>query len=84
MDRYYIEAFLAAHASDVRGHVLEVGDDAYTRRFGAGEVTRSDVLHVGEGNPQATIVGDLTHAEHIPSGAFDCVILTRRSSSSMT
>src|SRR5215813_1540561 len=25
IDRYYIERFLAAHASDVRGHVLEIG-----------------------------------------------------------
>ena len=34
MDRHYIERFLAQHAVDVQGRVLEVGDDAYTRRFG--------------------------------------------------
>jgi SAM-dependent methyltransferase len=77
LDRYYIEAFLARHAPDVQGHVLEIGDDAYTRRFGHNNVTRSDVLHIAEGNPQATIVGDLAQGEHIPSDAFDCIILTQ-------
>ncbi|HEX6050119.1 MAG TPA: hypothetical protein VFZ21_12650, partial [Gemmatimonadaceae bacterium] len=51
VDRYYIEGFLARYASDVRGRVLEVGDDSYTRRFGGNRVTRRDVLHVHEGNP---------------------------------
>ena len=30
-----------------------------------------------EGNPQATIVGDLTDAPQIPSDAFDCAIVTQ-------
>ena len=38
VDRYYIERFLQQHAADIRGHVLEIGDDAYTRRFGGGQV----------------------------------------------
>jgi SAM-dependent methyltransferase len=76
VDRHYIEGFLAGHANDVRGRVLEIGDDAYTRRFGGPRVTRRDVLHV---NPVegATFVGDLTRADGIPSDAFDCVILTQ-------
>jgi SAM-dependent methyltransferase len=77
IDRYYIESFLAQHANDVRGRVLEIGDDSYTRRFGDDRVTIRDVLHVAEDNPHATIVGDLTCADHIPSDAFDCVILTQ-------
>ncbi len=77
IDRYYIENFLAEHAADVRGRVLEVEDDAYTRRFGGERVTRSDVLHLRAGHPGATIIADLTAAEHVPSGAFDCVILTQ-------
>lgn len=32
------------------------------------------MLHVKEGNPKATIVGDLTCANDIPSETFDCVI----------
>jgi hypothetical protein len=34
IDRYYIENFLAHHAEDIRGHVLEVRDATYTQRFG--------------------------------------------------
>lgn len=77
VDRHYIEQFLAAHAPYVRGRVLEIGGREYTRRFGDGRVSRSDVLHVDHSNPAATYVGDLACAAHVPSGAFDCVILTQ-------
>lgn len=74
IDRYYIEQFLSSNASDIRGCVLEMGDPFYTRKFGGDRVTRSDVLHVAEGNPEATIVADLTRADHVPSDAFDCIV----------
>jgi SAM-dependent methyltransferase len=77
IDRYYIEYFLARYAQDIRGRVLEIGDDSYTRQFGGDRVTTRDVMHVAVGNPIATIVGDLTSAEHIPSNTFDCFILTQ-------
>jgi SAM-dependent methyltransferase len=77
IDRYYIERFLSLHASDIQGHVLEIGDDSYTRRFGGNRVTKSDVLHVAAGNPKATIVADLTSANDIPSNTFDCMIFTQ-------
>ena len=44
VDRWYIERFLEHHADDIRGVVLEFGDDRYTRRFG--RPTQSDVLNV--------------------------------------
>lgn len=77
IDRYYIENFLARHAEDIQGHVLEIGDDTYTRKFGGERVSRSDVLHAWAGNPKATIVADLTCADHIPSDTFDCIIFTQ-------
>ncbi|WP_460208282.1 glycosyltransferase [Scytonema sp. NUACC21] len=77
IDRYYIEKFLATQADDIRGRVLEIGDNFYTRKFGGERVTKSDVLHVVEGNPDATIVGDLTNADLIPSDTFDCLVLTQ-------
>ena len=77
VDRHYIDRFLARHAADVRGRVLEIGEDRYTRRFGGDRVKRVDVLHVEEGNPQATIVGDLADAPQIPDGTYDCVICTQ-------
>lgn len=77
IDRYYIENFLARYGEDVRGRTLEIGDNSYTRRYGGERVTRSDVLHVVEGSPQATIIADLSSAGSIPSNTFDCIILTQ-------
>jgi SAM-dependent methyltransferase len=77
IDRYYIEQFLAAHVSDVRGHVLEVGDAEYSRKFGGDRVTKQDVLHLDSSNPAATIVGDLSTPGLLPAGAFDCIIMTQ-------
>jgi len=77
VDRYYIDRFLARHASRIVGRVLEIGDDSYTRRFGGSRVRRSDVLHVRPGNPRATLIGDLTDPDVLPENAFDCIILTQ-------
>ena len=75
IDRYYIEKFLAQHSEDIRGHVLEIEEAVYTRRFGGNKVTRSDVLHVDASHPLCTIAADLTKADNIPSNSFDCIIL---------
>jgi glycosyltransferase involved in cell wall biosynthesis len=77
IDRYYIEHFLERNAGHIAGRVLEVRDDEYTRRFGGDRVTRADVLHPSPDNPKATIVADLTRAEHLPADQFDCVVLTQ-------
>jgi SAM-dependent methyltransferase len=77
IDRYYIERFLAANATDVRGRVLEIGNDRYTRQFGLQKVSHSDIWHVNASNPRATIIGDLAHAPHVPADSFDCIILTQ-------
>jgi len=75
IDRYYIEEFLSRHSTDIRGRVLEIENNGYTCRFGGERVIQSDVLHATANNPNATIIADLTHAEHIPSDTFDCIIL---------
>jgi len=77
IDRYYIERFLSLHSEDVRGHVLEIADDRYTRQFGGSKVTCSDVLNLTADNPRATIIADLASADLIPSNTFDCVIFTQ-------
>jgi len=77
IDRYYIEVFLKKRSADIRGRVLEIADDFYTRRFGGDRVTVSDVLHAVPGNPHATIVGDLATGNGIPGNVFDCMILTQ-------
>jgi SAM-dependent methyltransferase len=82
IDRYYIEDFLRRHSGvegygigDIRGRVLEVGDDSYTRAFGSAE--HVDVLSADAGNPAATIEADLGTGEGLPTDAFDCVICTQ-------
>lgn len=77
VDRYYIEKFLTRYSQDILGRVLEIGDDSYTRQFGGDQVKHREVLHVEAGNPAATIIGDLTHADHVPSNHFDCFICTQ-------
>ena len=77
VDRHYIEAFLRRHAADIRGRVLEVGEDAYTVEFGGARVNRSDILHADDSNPRATLIGDLADGGTLPSAAFDCFICTQ-------
>jgi SAM-dependent methyltransferase len=76
IDRVYVEDFVRAHAADIRGRVLEIAAPDYTTRFGRG-VRHVDILMATDGNPQATIVGDLTDAPQIPSDALDCAIVTQ-------
>ncbi|HVJ09357.1 MAG TPA: glycosyltransferase [Acidisarcina sp.] len=76
VDRYYIENFLADHAGDITGRVLEIGDDAYSRRYGS-KISRQDVLHIDPRHSKATLFGDLTQPEVLPEGAFDCIVLTQ-------
>lgn len=77
IDRYYIEKFLARHASDIRGRVLEVGDDSYSARYGTGAISRQDVVHVSPDAPGATIIGDLSQPGLLEAGAFDCMIVAQ-------
>jgi peptidoglycan/xylan/chitin deacetylase (PgdA/CDA1 family)/SAM-dependent methyltransferase len=77
LDRYYIERFLARHQGDIRGRVLEVKDDGYTRMFGGDRVKASDVVDVDLSNDQATIFADLTAAAGIGPDVYDCFILTQ-------
>ena len=74
VDRFYIERFLKVHSADVRGQVLEIGDDSYSRRFGGSRVTGQDVLNLRPGQPGTTIVGDLAAAGTLPPDSFDCII----------
>lgn len=89
IDRFYIERFLARYSGhdgyvggEIRGDVMEVGGDAYARRFGGyaspgSAVTSMTVLHADDSNPGATLVGDLVSGAGIPSDAYDCVICTQ-------
>ena len=77
LDRYYIHQFLSRHRQDIRGRVLEIKDDGYTRWFGDDRVSVSDVLDVDPRNARATIVADLTRADAIADDTYDAFILTQ-------
>ena len=78
LDRFYIEAFLERHATDIAGRVLEIGEDRYTRQFGGDRVRRADILDTpASDNPNATLVADLQTGDGVPSAGFDCMILTQ-------
>jgi SAM-dependent methyltransferase len=77
VDRHYIERFLAGNADDIRGRVLEIGDNTYTLRFGGSRVERSDIFYVDTSNPHATFVGDLARRDVLPEAIFDCIIMTQ-------
>ena len=76
VDRVYIDAFIARHAPDIRGDVLEVEWPQYTSRFGQAVVT-SHVVDIDEANPRATLVADLGMSSSLPVDSFDCFIMTQ-------
>jgi SAM-dependent methyltransferase len=53
-----------------------VKDRGYMDRFGTA-VTQRDVLDIDSSNQHATIVADLTAADHVDADQFDCFILTQ-------
>jgi SAM-dependent methyltransferase len=77
VDRYYIDKFIAAHSADVRGHVLEVGVEVYTRKYGGDRVIRSEILDIRPDLAGVTIVADLASADHLPSASFDCILVAQ-------
>ena len=77
VDRYYIEKFLEKSSPAIQGRVLEVGEDTYSKKFGAEKITQQDVLHYNQPDPIVTILGDLTQPGVLPEAAFDCIILTQ-------
>ena len=76
VDRYYVERFLDAHSTDIRGRVLEVAEDTYSRRFGGQNVECQDILSL-EPREGATIVGDLVDPATLGTSTYDCIILTQ-------
>lgn len=76
IDRHYIEGFLEENRHDIGGHVLEIRDDGYTRRFGTG-AEKVSILDIDAANPRATIVGDLGDPAALPQDTFDCIICTQ-------
>lgn len=76
IDRHYIGDFLARNQHHITGRVLEIGDAAYSAQFGR-DITVQDILHLCEGDPPVTLVGDMSQAGVLPENTFDCMIITQ-------
>jgi SAM-dependent methyltransferase len=76
IDRYYIQRFLEARSTAIRGRVLEVGEATYTGMFGGGRVTKCEILDV-MGNPDATYTCELEEGADLPTDSFDCIVVTQ-------
>jgi SAM-dependent methyltransferase len=76
IDRFYIEKFLETNQDKIKGKVLEISENIYTKKFGR-DVLSSDILHVDNHNNKATIIGDLSKPESLPKEQFDCFICTQ-------
>lgn len=77
IDRYYIEKFLSMNSSLIRGHVLEIAEPFYSKKFGKTGIDKISVLHVEETGFDGDITGDLATGKGIPEGVFDCFIQTQ-------
>lgn len=91
VDRFYIDEYLSRFGSSegyatgaIQGRVLEIGGREYIDRFGTfgdepgpGVVTRVDILHANDANPEATFVGSLEDPGCLPADTFDCIVCTQ-------
>jgi hypothetical protein len=77
IDRYYIDQFMQQRSDRIRGRVLEIGDDIYTRLFGTDHVTGCDILDVRSDAARATIIGDLTSPNCLTANTYDCAIVAQ-------
>src|SRR6185437_13370800 len=76
VDRYYIDGFINDTRYRIRGRVLEVAENTYSRQYGSG-LDSMDVLHYEQGTPGATLIGDLSSPGTLPEDRFDCFICTQ-------
>jgi len=72
--RYYWERFLARYQHDLRGHCLEVGSTQAIRRHGGAAVGVAEAIDLAP-RDGVTVVADLSRADGIADGTYDCFIV---------
>lgn len=76
IDRIYTDDFLQQNCKYIKGIVCEIAESTYTKQWGGGQVSKSEILHFTSDNPNASIVGDLTQYNLLPKNYLDCFICT--------
>ena len=82
IDRYYIDAFIAANADAITGRAIEVGEIRYLKDFGSGASEKCIIAPAKEivkpnREVGTIIIGDLTAPASLPENAFDCFVCTQ-------
>ncbi len=72
--RYYWDIFLSSQASNISGHVLEIGTTSTVLKYGDGKITKADAIDIISSNPEVTIIADLMQAWSVPDNQFDCFL----------
>lgn len=75
VDRVYIDEFVARHASDIAGRVLEVKSARYASQLG--DPDEIVVVDIDPNNRKASVIADLCDAPQLADDSFDCVLLTQ-------
>ena len=77
INRYFINKFLEKNVNEIKGTVLEFGDDRYIKKYGKGKISRGDVISPETSDIKADIICDITKSEIIASNTYDCIICTQ-------
>lgn len=75
VDRYYIEHFLELYKEDIKGEVMEIDSNLYTRKYGGDKVKKEIKLHVFGWN--GAIKGNFETGEGLSEAMVDCLICTQ-------
>lgn len=77
VDRVFFDRFLRSQAHLIRGRVLEILDDTYSRTYGGGEVHSTLVVDIDGTNRHADLVTDLCAPGALRDEKVDAIVLTQ-------
>ena len=77
IDRYFFDRFLLDHKPLIRGRVLEILDDNYSRTYGGDAVTSTLVIDIDGSNRRADLVTDLCTPGALRTERVDSIVLTQ-------
>jgi len=76
VDRYYIERFLKENQVHIKGNILEIAENTYSKKFSKENQCAYSILNYVP-SKNTTIVGDLTKPDTLPENEIDCFICTQ-------
>ena len=76
IDRFYIQKAIREYSGNIKGTVLEVGGNEYTRNFSKTDMTDSFILNYSPIEGNNVIIGDLTDCHSLKGLKFDTFIFS--------